>query len=365
MSQEGKDSTRSILDMTKDSPSPIALRTRHGNLELSYRDAAVAGKCKLCPASFGSMDRLKIHLQNHKPNHKRKKALLAIQEVNRSPDFYCSTPSSNNITTLFESFQASLRAAIPPSSSPLADPSKIISASAHESTLPRSSPEVVETRTTGTSPPRVTSPREIPSMSPTNNNISLSFSLPENITLPVCVPQDSPDQELVRVIPSTFPEFGNPSSDTSPSVHEDQVPREVVDFLLGKVSCMRDSAAVPINKEDVHVVPPLDPKVHLVQDLICSIPTTEEQQQEKAVQIQHNASETPSPAREPNTEVPLLSFDPKPKREVGASASKSPTILEMILEDPLSKDDILDSQEPPSALINTHLSSPELEELQM
>ncbi|GFT98046.1 hypothetical protein NPIL_154531, partial [Nephila pilipes] len=127
---------------------------------------------------------------------------------------------------------------------------------------------------------------------------------------------------------------------------------------------MRDSATVPINKEEVHVDPPLDTKVHLAQGLVCAIPTIEEQQHEKVDQVHHSDSETPSPDRDPITEVPLLSFDPKPKREGSANASKSPTILEMILEDPLSKDDILDSQEPPSTPINTLPSSPELEELQ-
>ncbi|GFS61988.1 hypothetical protein NPIL_255671 [Nephila pilipes] len=70
---------------SKNSLTPIALRTRQSGIELTYRDAALAGKCKLCPASFGSMERLKVHILNHKPNHKRKKALQAIQEVSRLP----------------------------------------------------------------------------------------------------------------------------------------------------------------------------------------------------------------------------------------------------------------------------------------
>ncbi|GFT04325.1 hypothetical protein NPIL_433451, partial [Nephila pilipes] len=274
--------------------------------------------------------------------------------VSRSPGFYCSTPSLNNITTLFESFQASLRAATPPSSSPLADSSKNISASAHEPTLPRSSPEAVETRPTATGSPRMTSPRDVPSMSPTTHNISLSFSLPENITLPVCVPHDAPDQEHNRVDPSLTPEAVNPSSRIYPSAHDDQAPREVMEYLMEQVSSLVDLAPALVNKVDKHTDTPLTPKVN---------PSIEEQHQAKDIQVSHVVFDPSSLARESSNEAPQLSFDPKPKRKESANISTSPSILEMILDDPQCKDDILDSQEPASTPKTSPASSPEIEEL--
>ncbi|GFU49333.1 hypothetical protein NPIL_623271 [Nephila pilipes] len=303
----------------------------------------------------------KVHIQNHKSNHKRKKALLAFQEVSRSPGFYCSTPTSSSITTLFENFQARLRAAIPPSSAPMADSSKDLNASSitHAPALSPSSPETVETRSTPAGSPLMTSPRDVPSMSPTTHNISLSFSLPENITLPVCVPHDAPDQDHNRVDPSLTSEDVNPSSCTYPSAPDDQAPQDVVAYLMEQVSSLVDLALV--NEVDKHTDTPLPPKVNPEQVLLLAIPSIEEQLQVKDTRVAHVVFGPTSLAHEPSTEAPQLSFDPKPKREEPANIT-SPSILE-ILDDPQSKDDILDSQEPPSAPKTSPASSPEIEEL--
>ncbi|GFT89365.1 hypothetical protein NPIL_675461, partial [Nephila pilipes] len=62
------------------SSTPVALRTRLCS-QLSYDSAAQIGQCKLCPASFSSPSRLRVHLLNHKPNAKRKKALMALDII--------------------------------------------------------------------------------------------------------------------------------------------------------------------------------------------------------------------------------------------------------------------------------------------
>ncbi|GFS35208.1 hypothetical protein NPIL_6031 [Nephila pilipes] len=59
------------------SATPVALRTRLCS-QLSYDSAAQIGQCKLCPASFSSPTRLRVHLLKHKPNAKRKKALMDL-----------------------------------------------------------------------------------------------------------------------------------------------------------------------------------------------------------------------------------------------------------------------------------------------
>ncbi|GFT61829.1 hypothetical protein NPIL_48891, partial [Nephila pilipes] len=64
-------------DRQTKSSTPVALRTRLCS-QLSYDSAAQIGQCKLCPASFSSPSRLRVHLLNHKPNAKRKKALMAL-----------------------------------------------------------------------------------------------------------------------------------------------------------------------------------------------------------------------------------------------------------------------------------------------
>ncbi|GFS42831.1 hypothetical protein NPIL_438581 [Nephila pilipes] len=56
---------------SKNSCTPVALRTRLCS-QLSYEGAAQLGQCKLCPVSFTTPHRLRIHLLSHKPNAKRK-----------------------------------------------------------------------------------------------------------------------------------------------------------------------------------------------------------------------------------------------------------------------------------------------------
>ncbi|GFS28683.1 hypothetical protein NPIL_154471 [Nephila pilipes] len=75
----------------KNSYTPVALRTRLCS-QLSYESAAQLGQCKLCPASFATPQRLRIHLLSHKPNGKRKKAILAI-------DISCGLPKSVSSTS--------------------------------------------------------------------------------------------------------------------------------------------------------------------------------------------------------------------------------------------------------------------------
>ncbi|GFS55087.1 hypothetical protein NPIL_174591, partial [Nephila pilipes] len=70
----------------KNSCTPVALRTRLCS-QLSYESAAQLGQCKLCPVSFTTPQRLRIHLLSHKPNAKRKKAILAV-------DISCGLPKS-------------------------------------------------------------------------------------------------------------------------------------------------------------------------------------------------------------------------------------------------------------------------------
>ncbi|GFU25252.1 hypothetical protein NPIL_550141, partial [Nephila pilipes] len=72
------------------STTPIALRTRRCETQVSFFKAAQLKQCKICPSSFPTLQRLKKHVLNHKPNTKRRKALEAIDSLILDK----STPSS-------------------------------------------------------------------------------------------------------------------------------------------------------------------------------------------------------------------------------------------------------------------------------
>ncbi|GFT48562.1 hypothetical protein NPIL_475861, partial [Nephila pilipes] len=82
--------TDSCDSVESDSPTPVALRTRSTKAisQASFTEAACLGLCKICHASFGSHDQLRLHLTSHKPNKKRN---LAIQAIDDSSTISCTT----------------------------------------------------------------------------------------------------------------------------------------------------------------------------------------------------------------------------------------------------------------------------------
>ncbi|GFU09570.1 hypothetical protein NPIL_675851, partial [Nephila pilipes] len=103
---------------SKNSCTPVALRTRLCS-QLSYEGAAQLGQCKLCPVSFTTPHRLRIHLLSHKPNAKRKKALLAV-------DISCGLPkslsSASQPTTSFQPHDAENAITATPTNSTMSQP---------------------------------------------------------------------------------------------------------------------------------------------------------------------------------------------------------------------------------------------------
>ncbi|GFS28687.1 hypothetical protein NPIL_154491 [Nephila pilipes] len=77
------------------STTPIALRTRRCQTQVSFIKAAHLKQCRICPASFPSLQKLKSHVLGHKPNTKRRKQvfpeLFKENVPNRNPP--CVTSS--------------------------------------------------------------------------------------------------------------------------------------------------------------------------------------------------------------------------------------------------------------------------------
>ncbi|GFT43843.1 hypothetical protein NPIL_403371 [Nephila pilipes] len=63
------------------STTPIALRTRRCETQVSFYKAAQLKQCKICPSSFPTLQKLRAHVINHKPNTKRRKAIEAIDSI--------------------------------------------------------------------------------------------------------------------------------------------------------------------------------------------------------------------------------------------------------------------------------------------
>ncbi|GFT04321.1 hypothetical protein NPIL_433431 [Nephila pilipes] len=81
------------------STTPIALRTRRCETQVSFYKAAQLKQCKICPSSFSTIIKLRAHVVNHKPNTKRRKAIEAIDFIlNKSgkhhPSPTCSKPKT-------------------------------------------------------------------------------------------------------------------------------------------------------------------------------------------------------------------------------------------------------------------------------
>ncbi|GFT35336.1 hypothetical protein NPIL_255751 [Nephila pilipes] len=74
------------------STTPIALRTRRCETQVSFYKAAQLKQCKICPSSFSTLQKLRKHVLNHRPNTKRRKALEAIDSLIQEK----STPSSSH-----------------------------------------------------------------------------------------------------------------------------------------------------------------------------------------------------------------------------------------------------------------------------
>ncbi|GFT76130.1 hypothetical protein NPIL_516871, partial [Nephila pilipes] len=111
-------------DSKKDSPSPsdslsqgdrsstpVALRTGLNSAQISYKDAALIGQCKICRFMFEDVSRLRVHVLNHKPNTKRRKALEAIDSICHStatpkkvPKIHTFKPPAQ--TRLFDKFKS-------------------------------------------------------------------------------------------------------------------------------------------------------------------------------------------------------------------------------------------------------------------
>ncbi|GFU23362.1 uncharacterized protein NPIL_259341, partial [Nephila pilipes] len=99
------------LSQEPKSSTPIALRTRRCQTQVSFVKAAHLKQCRICPASFPSLLKLKSHVLSHKPNTKRRKALEAIDSLLMAPGIHKTTPTSSQAsngkepTKLFSKFQ--------------------------------------------------------------------------------------------------------------------------------------------------------------------------------------------------------------------------------------------------------------------
>ncbi|GFS96981.1 retrovirus-related Pol polyprotein from type-2 retrotransposable element R2DM, partial [Nephila pilipes] len=92
------------------SGTPIALRTRSTETQISYREAALLGLCKICNFKCKEPSKLRTHIINHRPNTKRRKALEAVDAICHSFEtpkpnlpIYSSSPPSK--TCLFDKFK--------------------------------------------------------------------------------------------------------------------------------------------------------------------------------------------------------------------------------------------------------------------
>ncbi|GFU36856.1 hypothetical protein NPIL_42641 [Nephila pilipes] len=99
------------LSQEPKSSTPIALRTRRCQTQVSFIKAAHLKQCRICPASFPSLQKLKSHVLGHKPNTKRRKAIEAIDSLLTAPGTHNTTPTSSQAhsgkepTKLFSKFQ--------------------------------------------------------------------------------------------------------------------------------------------------------------------------------------------------------------------------------------------------------------------
>ncbi|GFS45290.1 retrovirus-related Pol polyprotein from type-1 retrotransposable element R2, partial [Nephila pilipes] len=132
--------------------------------------AAQLKQCKICPSSFPTLQRLKKHVLNHKPNTKRRKALEAIDSLiqdKSTPSTTCSKSKEDVApTSLFTKFKK----VFPELFSDAVDLNK--------NNLPNTTKSVPENRETSSSLPEST---ETPAKS-ANNDITISNSPPEEIT---------------------------------------------------------------------------------------------------------------------------------------------------------------------------------------
>ncbi|GFS97339.1 hypothetical protein NPIL_217261, partial [Nephila pilipes] len=91
------------------STTPIALRTRRCETQVSFFKAAQLKQCKICPSSFSTLQKLRKHVLNHRPNTKRRKALEAIdsliQEKSTPSSTYSNSKEDVAPTSLFSKFK--------------------------------------------------------------------------------------------------------------------------------------------------------------------------------------------------------------------------------------------------------------------
>ncbi|GFT23091.1 hypothetical protein NPIL_503341 [Nephila pilipes] len=79
--------------------------------DIAIDHAAQLKRCIICNNSFGTLDKLRSHILNHKPNTKRRKALEAIETFNKSPKSIQPSPitsgrTSSSPTKLINKFQS-------------------------------------------------------------------------------------------------------------------------------------------------------------------------------------------------------------------------------------------------------------------
>ncbi|GFT67104.1 hypothetical protein NPIL_219931 [Nephila pilipes] len=93
------------------STTPIALRTRRCETQVSFFKAAQLKQCKICPSSFPTLQRLRKHVLNHKSNTKRRKALEAIDSLIQNKGILHPSPTCSKTreevvpTSLFSKFK--------------------------------------------------------------------------------------------------------------------------------------------------------------------------------------------------------------------------------------------------------------------
>ncbi|GFT95825.1 hypothetical protein NPIL_354161, partial [Nephila pilipes] len=91
--------------------TPIALRTRRCQTQVSFFKAAQLKHCKICPSTFSTISKLRAHVINHKPNTKRRKVIEAIDFILKNsgkhhPSPTCSKPKLESAPkNLFQKFQ--------------------------------------------------------------------------------------------------------------------------------------------------------------------------------------------------------------------------------------------------------------------
>ncbi|GFU61809.1 hypothetical protein NPIL_466611, partial [Nephila pilipes] len=93
------------------STTPIALRTRRCETQVSFYKAAQLKQCKICPSTFTTLQKLRKHVLNHKSNTKRRKALEAINSLIQDKDMVLPSPTCSKTkeevapTSLFSKFK--------------------------------------------------------------------------------------------------------------------------------------------------------------------------------------------------------------------------------------------------------------------